>query len=259
MVKMPSCALILIVSLMVCTGCSVKENREACPCRIMLDYSEVDTSVVRSADLFMRSDDGFFFTHELDAEDFEYGMEVPVPRGDINLSVWSGTDGLLTEDGMVIPVGEDCPEVYLHSSVVDADCEYAVERVNMRKNHCRMTVNLKNVAAVPKSLLVIGNTNGYDSGGVPSSGMFRYEMTISGGIGGLVVLPRQADDSLRLEVMDGSGVLRRFNIGEYILESGYDWNLPDLKDLVLDIDITVTDVKLMIQGWEKVYKFDVII
>ncbi len=259
MVKLPSCAIIAIVSIMICAGCSVKENRGACPCRVILDYSEVDTSVVKTADLFMRSDDGFFFTHQADINDIRFGMEVSVPRTEMGLTVWSGTDNMLADSGLIIPMGHDCPEIYFYSSVLDTRHESVVENIIMTKNHCRMTINMNNVASAPKSLIVVGNVNGYLRDGSPSEGSFRYMMETGGGTGGVVVLPRQIDDSLKLEVIDGAGVLRRFNIGEYISESGYDWSRADLEDLTLEIDVTVTDIKLSIAGWEKVYKFDVII
>ncbi len=259
MKTMPSYVPAILAGLMICAGCSVKENREACPCRFMLDYSEVDTSSVKSADLTMRSDDGFVFMDELGLEDFRIGTEVRVPRTEIETLVWSGTDGLFTDHGIFIPLGEDCPRVYFHASVVDADCEMVEEKVVMRKNHCVMTVSLNNMESVPESLNVVGNVCGYMSDGTPAAGEFRYGLRNDDGFGGMVVLPRQTDNSLVLEVTDREGHTRMFNIGEYISDIGYDWLEPDLKDLTLDIDIALTELTLVVQGWDKIYRFNVTI
>ncbi len=257
MKMMPSYVLSLLVSSIVCAGCSVKENRDDCPCRLMLDYSEVDTSAVRSADLTMKSDDGFVFEYELGIEDFRSGMEVQVPRTEIETVIWAGTGGLLTGSGVFIPVGEDCPRLYFHRSVVDADCEIVYEKVMMRKNHCVMTVKLNNFEEALQSFTVHGNVCGYMEDGSPAAGEFKYEL--ERGFGREVVLPRQLDDSLVLEIKDGDGLLKRFNIGEYIADTGYDWNEPDLQDITLEIDIAITEIRLLIQGWDKVYRFDVTI
>ncbi|MBQ2875254.1 MAG: hypothetical protein IJE85_08150, partial [Bacteroidales bacterium] len=74
-----------------------------------------------------------------------------------------------------------------------------------------------------------------------------------------IVLPRQIDDSLVMELDNDTGILTRFALGEYIAESGYDWNAPDLEDIVIDLDFAVTHLTLVIQGWEKEYKYDVVI
>ena len=74
-----------------------------------------------------------------------------------------------------------------------------------------------------------------------------------------VNLPRQWDDSLLMKVDTGDKVVKTFPLGQYIRESGYDWNTPDLEDITIDLDIAVTHLSVVIQGWEKEYKFDVVI
>ncbi len=257
MKMMPSGMLACLVSIMLCAGCSVKENRDMCPCRLVLDFSEVDTSVVRYADLIMTADDGFVFTDELEPEDLRSGKTVTVPRGEVNVSVWNGTDSMMDANGISIPYGEDCPPVYFHVSSVDADCELVRDTVMMRKNHCRLTINLKYMETDPKEIVLIGNVDGYGPDGTPSVGDFLCRLPQGGA--GHVVLPRQLDNSLAMEMNDGSGVLKRFALGEYIAESGYDWSAPDLEDLTVDIDIAFTGITLVIQGWDRTYRFDMVI
>ncbi len=259
MKMIPSEALTFLLSVMLCAGCSVKEDRENCPCMLVLDFSEVDTSVVKSADLSLAADDGFVFTGELDTGDFRSGISVPVPRRDIDVRLWSGTGGMMSGDGLVIPFGEDCPPVRFHSSRVHAGDEMVRETVLLRKNHCRMTINLNNWETAPGRITVYGNVNGYMPDGTPSAGKFSCELHPDGKGGGHVILPRQLDDSLTMEINDGSGILKLFAIGEYVAETGYDWHALDLEDITVDVDVALTGITLIIQGWDEAYKFEIVI
>ena len=62
---MPSKVLMSVFSLIVCAGCSVKEDRTLCPCRLVLDFSEVDTAVIRSVDQDVTTPDGFVFAENV--------------------------------------------------------------------------------------------------------------------------------------------------------------------------------------------------
>ncbi len=236
-----------------CYGCSVKEDRGSCPCRLVLDFSGVDTVLIKSAELVLKTVDGSFMLREdIDVEDFAGSFDVAVPRDEIVVTVWSGTDGKLSDEGLLIPLGEDSPPVFFHASLVDADCESCLDTVRMRKNHCVMEIIFTGDGMAQGSFAVAGNVCGYASDGRIVVGDFRA------GVGeGTVILPRQTDDSLSLEVTDASGVIKSFNLGGYISESGYDWTKPDLEDLTIAIDISVTEVRLEIGGWEKVLQFDV--
>ncbi len=257
--KLPLDLLMFLAGFMICAGCTVKENRSLCPCMLVLDFSGVDMAVVGCADLIMNSDDGFLFTDELEVEDFSSGLSLPVPRSVIRLGLWSGEGVAATYDGLEIPKGEDCPPVYFHASVVDARCEMLQEKIFMRKNHCNLTVNLLHEDAGTWRICLFGNVNGYMSDGSPSEGEFSCELERDGDGGFSACLPRQTDNSLAMELDDGSGIVKRFSIGEYIAESGYDWGAPDLEDLVMDIDIAFTGIVLTIRGWDDFFKFDVVI
>ncbi len=247
------------ISVILLAGCSVKENRDVCPCRLMLDFSSVDRTVMDFADLFVTADDAFVFEDRIEAENFGEETMVSVPRREILVMAWGGTEEMLGEQGLSIPLGEDCPPVYIHTSRVDADCELFEETVCMRKNHCRLNVSLNNVSEGEIGVCLFGNVNGYSPEGVPLRGDFEYDMQADGINSFNAVLPRQFDNSLALEINDGSSVLKRFAIGEYIAESGYDWTEPDLKDISIDIDVVFSRVILSVVGWDYVYRFEVVI
>lgn len=250
--------LLFALSFIYCAGCSVKENREDCPCRLVLDFNEVDTASVKSIDVFVRTENELVLNEVIREEDFSEDYIAYVPRTRIRCCAWSGREDALTE-ALMIPYGEECPPVYIHSSMIDAIGESVTETVIMRKNFCRMTLNVRMTAQSPVALAVLGGVDGYDADGKPSPGDFMVRMHPEGENVFSVTLPRQLDDSLIMEADMGDEVLKEFPLGYYIAESGYDWNAPDLEDLTIDLEFAVTHISMVIQGWENEYKFDVVI
>ena len=75
----------------------------------------------------------------------------------------------------------------------------------------------------------------------------------------VVILPRQVDASLVMEVNDGTETLKNFALGEYVKACGYDWSEDDLKDISVRIDYARTKVVIAVKGWSEVCEFDIVI
>ena len=252
--------LLYLVSLMLCLSCSVKEDRDACPCRLMLDMNEIDTSVIRQAELVVSTSDGFSYRDTLGAEEFAGTYMVEIPRGVAGVGAYFGADGYVSEDGRLeIEYGQACPPVYMFSSLVEAYGEKVEEKVVLKKNHCLMTIHVQGDEDFPFRLAVRGAVDGYEPGGRPSVGEFMYSVGVDFDNATYVVVPRQIDNSLRLEVSDGSGILKSFALGEYMHASGYDWYEADLKDVMLNLDYSRTRIVISVSGWNEEHVFDVII
>lgn len=248
------------VLFLVC-GCSVKEDRELCPCRIVLDFSETDVSLSEPLDVRITDGKGFFFMDMVGADEFDREYVVEVPRGTVCIDIYSAAEGFLQEmAGLVIPPGKDCPPVYACSMVLrTVGREEVREIVRMRKNYCRMEVYVEDEGGFPYGLRVVGSVDGYEAAGKPSTGLFSYMMPTRDDGVFVVNLPRQKDSSLVLEVDDGAGVLKTFALGEYVVASGYDWTAADLDDITVGIDYAATHLSLTIDGWDKEYIFEVVI
>ena len=252
--------LALSCCVLLCASCSVKEDRTVCPCRLVLDMDGVDTSVVKYAELVVGASGGFHFRDTLGVEDFVNGFVVEVPQGDVGVGVYFGADGCVEENGgMGIEYGAECPRVYMHSSVFEARGEIVTEEVHMRKNHCTMTIQVQAEKEFPFRLEVKGVIDGYELGGIPSVGEFMYAMYVDDDGVCSLCLPRQSDDSLLLEVSDGTDVLKCFALGEYVAASGYDWNADELKDIMVTLDYSLTRVKIVVEGWRQEYVFNVVL
>ena len=72
-------------------------------------------------------------------------------------------------------------------------------------------------------------------------------------------VPRQKDNTLKLDIVSGDGAVRTFAIGNYIEASGYSWDSEDLKDIALEIDYSRTMLLFRIGAWEKYEQFEVVI
>lgn len=231
-----------------------------CPCRLVLDMEDIDTSVVKYAELVVRASGGFHFRDTLGVEDLMEKCVVDVPRGGVGVGVYCGASDHVDETGGIgIEYGEECPPVYMYSSVFEASGEMLVRDVSMRKNHCIMTIQVEAEKVFPFRLEAKGVIDGYELGGMPSVGEFMYAMYADENGSCSLTLPRQRDASLVLEVSDGTEVLKCFALGEYVAASGYDWDAEDLKDIVVTLDYSMTRVKIEVEGWRQEYVFNVVI
>ena len=255
-----SILLAAMVSMSVFAGCSVKEERGGCPCRLFLDMTAVDMQAMSPLSLFVSADG--YLAHEavLDAGKVPDIYEVYVSRTDLDVIGWSGGEDYITKDGLAIPLGYDCPPIFIHSSQVRAEGESVCDTVRMRKNHCAMNIRFMNAERFA-AMTVRGGVAGFDSRGKPKPGEFKAycKMDTLENSSAKVILPRQIGDSLHLDVEGFDGKVKTFPLHEYIAATGYDWSEPDLKDLDLNLNYTLTSVSLIVSGWDEEFTFNVVI
>lgn len=281
-----------------CPGCSVKEDRDLCPCTLVLEFPDEDAERLQNGvTVCMRgySDDGFSLCDTLLAgqpasggasDGVSYSYEVP--KGDIDLAVAYSADGLageLNSSGKWIEFdeGRPCPSIWTCCEKVSARADRVTVPVRLHKNFCRIDIQVRDVDGeeFPFKLRVRGNVNGYGLDGKPARGAFLCDAesaetegtgteseipgsgTASESTGSIhgyaVTVPRQTDDSLILEIVTGDGVAKSFAIGNYIASSGYDWASADLKDICLEIDYARTVISFTIDKWTHSEQFEVVI
>lgn len=247
----------LFLTILLVASCSVKEDRSECPCVLELDFRFSDTLSVRYADLRIDSNEGYVWTDTVDVIESGGRYFLSAPRTDLHIRAWAGSDGYTSGQGLLIPFGEDCPEVYMYDSYVNTEGEYCCETVFLRKNHCVMTLVTEGEGEISSFLRVKGNVAGYGESGEPMPGDFQYLLDNEGlDAGYRVVLPRQRDASLMLEVYDGEEHHKAFALGQYIVSSGYDWNSLELDDITVTLDYALTEIRLTVSGWESVFVYD---
>ena len=64
-----------------------------CPCRLVLDMTDVDTLVVKYAEIVVTASDGYGMRDTLEVDAFDEGYMLEVPRGDVGVGVYFGAGG----------------------------------------------------------------------------------------------------------------------------------------------------------------------
>lgn len=172
-----------------CPGCSVKEDRDLCPCALVLEFPREDAERLQDGvTVCMRgySDDGFSLCDTLLAgqpasEGAPDGVSYSyvVPKGDVDLAVAYSADGLageLNSSGKWIEIdeGRPCPSIWTCCEKVSARADRVTVPVRLHKNFCRIDIQVRDVDGedFPFKLRVRGNVNGYGLDGKPARGAF---------------------------------------------------------------------------------------
>lgn len=247
----PAAALLMALAL---ASCSVKEDRSGCEAFVRLDLSKVPYSYLceEGYDVLQVNASSLdkFDNLCLMTEDRVSEAVLRVQRGVVELSAFCGAeDYYFPETGMIIPPGRASPELYLHHSSFRLDGESVSDVVVLCKNFCRLRVHFKNSQGF--GLQVEGKVDGCDALWNPHEGAFLCAMQQKTPGMYEVVVPRQKDNSLSLNVLDGRKVIKGFAIGKVIADSGYDWASKELEDIELTIDYAASTAIVNTSLWEE--------
>lgn len=249
------CTACLIVLLQSCT---IKEDRGPCPCHLNVDISNCYDYTERIMLSAWRYEAENLFTDKIKLKDYPGMYTRKVDKGSLYVCAISGYDSMVIKNGTaVIPEGEDCPEVMAYKGgMLDASGDSADEKVTLHKQYSRIrfltdeqTENMGDL-----TFRVTGNVNGFDlSTLTPVIGSFNaLALKDEDGIRSLIV-PRQNDDDLTLEIYKDGVLYGTVGIGEEIRDSGYSWEDEDLRDIYLTISLfSSSGVLVDVNGWDTV-------
>lgn len=247
-------------------SCSVKEDRSDCPCLLTLDFSDVDYELLHEAGLtemgiIVSSESEICVRESVSIKDAPQEYVLAVPRSFVNLCAVCGDGGGWKGSSVVVDEGDECPKYYVSFDSFDSRHNAMTRKVVLHKNHCILTVRLKDSYGVPSrsfSVTAEGDICGFDMYGDLVAGPFKADSEESAGGECSICLPRQRDGSLSLQIcFPGSGDIRSFPLGDYILQSGYDWEAPDLEDIDVEVDFSLTGVSFTIDTWKKTLYFEI--
>ena len=233
----------ILLPLLLVPSCSVKENRAVCPCGLTLELAGLPVRPV----VLGVAGEGYSWTEVVHADTV---LVLPVPKGEVTVSAVGGV--LAEGDGSVrIPEGEEAPPLYLFHADVSTDAEQVVLPVLLHKQFCTLELTFKGPPgyAPPFEAVVEGFYGGWAPDGSPAAGPFSRRLLPGSGGRAVLRLPRQGDDSLLMHIVFSDQVVRTFALGTYIAAAGYDWSAPDLEDLTLTVDISLTSVTISSDLW----------
>ena len=277
------------------SSCSIKEDRDGCPCWMAVDLSKVAESRWKSPEV-QSGIDYHSVTKSLksrqhlaesvvlrlrgnsdeDAINYEYQvteavradagtLEYEVPRGSVGVSAVAfsrrvtgraGNDG----DEIRIPVGEQMDSLYGFFKMYHTRCESVLCDVDLHKEFCTVSFTLGDEGySSPYDIEVWGNVVGVSAWDLmPVKGDFRYAPVQKNGVY-QVRVPRQVDNSLELVMLEDSEIVDRLPLGEYIARSGYDWAAEDLADVHIALDMEKQQVMITVSDWDGVVVMDIVI
>ena len=235
----------ILVPLLLLSSCSIKENRAECPCALTLELTGLPVRPV----VLGVAGEGYSFTEVIHADTV---IVLPVPKGELAVSAVGGA--LAEGDGSVrIPPGEEAPPLYLFHADVSTAAEQVILPVTLHKQYCTLELLFKGPPGYgpPFEVAVEGFYGGWQPDGSPLTGAFSRRL-LPGSDGRAVLrLPRQGDDSLLMHIVFSDKIVRTFALGSFIAASGYDWSAPDLDDLTLHVDISLTAVTVSTDLWSR--------
>lgn len=254
MKKLPS--VVLLAALFLGFVSCIKEDRTECPCYLVLDMSEIDGSAFGQVELDVLSTGGFLHSDILkDVYPADYTVKVP-RCGVVVTAFCSENVKFDPERGFSVAKGQPFPQLWMHGSRVDTDVDVARDTVRLRKSFSRLTIHLlSDGEPIPFSIGIDSPVCGYAPDGRLEEGAFYVSLEPDSKGDCSVCVPRQRDDSMGLSLIDSGDVVRRFALGHYIEESGFDWSSPDLQDIELTVDFSRTSVSFVIRNWEITHEF----
>lgn len=229
------------------SNCSIKEDRRACPCSLSVELKGLPAYPVSVS----VSGAGIFEARG------DTTLVVSVPKSGVDILALSGA--ALSENGSVhIPLGFDSPPLYLFSARVPTEGETARVQVKMNKHFCTLSLEFDGPPGwgEPYWAEVRGEVDGIGPDGAPEEGAFGCRLDT----GFSCRLPRQAPgQALWLDITMPDRVVRSFPLGSCMQAAGYDWTAPDLADLTLRLDFSLSELHLNFDKWSRTIPFPVTI
>ena len=244
----------LAAILAACPACTVKEDRDICPCSLTVSFSDPDASGPVE---LLGWDSETVFREQVLIEDCRPEWTKSVRKGVFILSACKGAAGNSIPMGHIIRIPTNCQadSLYAYFEKVEATGDRAHVNVVFRKQFATVFLDIRQSDETMRKcrFQVEGNTCGFDVLDFsPIAGPFLFEPApVTGETIVTFRIPRQADDSLTATVFPEDSPEARFPLGEYIRQLGYDWKSEDLQDIYLSIDLVRGVVDLRIADWEE--------
>lgn len=229
----------------------VLEDRADCPCTLSICLSDRPASV--------------FVAGKMVAENLrDTCLQLWVPREDVAVRAVSG---LIPEpDGAVnIPYGTDSPPLFLFDTLVNCRRESVAVDICLKKAYCTLSLDFAGPSGwdVPYRVEIRGSVDGFTAAGEPREGAFHCLLAAeepSGTEHPTCRLPRQgAQAPLWLDIALPEGVVRSFALGTLLQQAGYDWEAPELEDIPLTLDLSVTGLSFLFEQWRDEESMNIVI
>jgi len=255
-----------LFAVLLCTSCSVHEDRRVCPAFLRFEVKNTKSLLpsrsvsfeVRSSgngDRLGRDDQSL---EVLGSDD--YRMAIRKDLVDVG-GITGGAHGKLSGTRYTYPVGSPSDTIYhFHVHGIDATGEEATVPVVLTKEFSRLTVLFDHDETEDfiYDIRIRGNTCGLDlMTGEPLEGNFSVIPYNPSKGAFTTVVPRQRDDSLIIEIWANAnnptenGHLEDIELSKYLgYIPGFSWGMADLVDITVRIDYVRASFEVWIEDWQ---------
>ena len=240
-------------------SCSLKEDRDGCPCHLIID---LDNAVGNgNADIFIFQDGEEVLADNVVPADYPEGYRCEVRRRPASVTVIQGLkENIIHEGRLVIKNGNDADRLFLYNETLQCGSETVMAAADLHKNWTTLEISLAAEAGEDSPagnvrIDISGGICGMDlRNGAPVRGDFQCiaRLADSGFAVYAVNLPRQisSEDEILIAVSRNGKELFTCDISEAISRTGFDWSKPDLDDIRLRLDYISALFDVEIAEWE---------
>ena len=250
---------LLIAIVTASASCSLKEDRDGCPCHLIIG---LDNAVGNgNADIFIFQDGEEVLADNVVPADYPEGYRCEVRRRPASATVIQGLEESVLNGGrLVIRDGNDADRLFLYNETLQCGSETVMAAADLHKNWTTLEISLAAEAGEDSPagnvrIDISGGICGMDlRNGAPVRGDFQCiaRLADSGFAVYAVNLPRQisSEDEILIAVSRNGKELFTCDISEAISRTGFDWSKPDLDDIRLRLDYISALFDVEIAEWE---------
>lgn len=270
--------ILLTVAITAVSECSVKEDRQQCPCRLTLDISDGRRVVPEEclSILLINEDSSVEADTRLKPDNFPKGWQKDVKKGIISICALKGVKACTKNAASLLaPERGEFDRIFFYHSHANCTGETARDTVRLRKAFAEIAVELPDPTNTKHQFDITAEclSSGIDiTTSKPTGGKMSvllksdHDKALRGDFHPVqdldtigrsnrlfrFICPRQNDYSMRILLHNKNGELTySIPIGEMLKDNEYSWDTQNLKDAFIKIDRAKVGISVKISDWNK--------
>jgi len=238
-------------ALLLLPSCSVKEDRQPCPCWLTVVLDDASRTAPDAKVLLMSGNERLISESVSPEEEYER----TVPRGYVRTVVCTGADLSVMSTGTVaFRHGEQIDTIWSHTAVVDCRNEFARDTAALHRQFAVARLVLKAAPEEDDGRLYSVETScgGLDlQSSSPTKGGWGMRLVMDGTFGCVFSVPRmRPEDRFAIRISNPDGGDDEVDIQAMLRDIGYSWSKRDLDDMVIALDYARGTVDITVLPWE---------
>ncbi len=252
-----------LAALFLISSCSVKEIRDNCPCYTVVNIDEFIEAGFKEA-MFSYTSDKLIMRNFVELSPYEgSGFEQAMPRRKARNAVIAGMKHCqIRGDSLSVPYGFEFDPIWISGNVFYCEDDDYHFTALPKKQYCNMTFIVKDMSEggeMSFDYRVKADCNAIDIYSLRALDGDYCALAKETAFGAYSLrIPRQKDGNISLEICripyDSAmavEVLSVFDLGNQLLQKGYDWESENLKDVSVIVDFANSEIRLNILDWDE--------